>query len=431
MKKILIIDDEELLRRMLKSLIRKDLVREKEMEFEVVEAANGIEGLTVLSKETPDMIILDIHMPYMDGVEFLETIRKEPNYQKIPIVILSAVGERSAVDRMIKLGIADYILKPFDREDVVQKIVKFTSGRAAIFKKPSADRDMTFAQIYRQKALVATKDDKYRSFFKKLFAERIETVFAENGAECMKIFIDQKPEIVLIEENIDVVDEKTTASKIRNIDKEYHSAILLLQTTSTTAPPAPFDDRIPKSFNASLTFKEFAKKALGHRSLVEATLGIVRHMRASLAAAGKQALKTTRDVDVEELPVAKAEEIAAEEYVAVDFKLLEEAGAITLFLVGSQEHLTRLVKTLTEKRDVTEQGLLKDLRDFGVRLAKTLHAWFEAKGALTEIDNPRVKFNNDDFEGKTLEARVVYLVEKKYEVMLAMAVTEDGKSFSA
>ena len=42
-----------------------------------------------------------------------------------------------------------------------------------------------------------------------------------------------------------------------------------------------------------------------------------------------------------------------------------------------------------------------------------------------------MKFNNDDFEGKTLEARVVYLVEKKYEVMLAMAVTEDGKSFSA
>src|SRR5690348_2591200 len=102
-EKILIVEDEKDLVR----LIRYNLEKEK---FSVTAARDAESGLKLARKTKPDLILLDIMLPKMDGLEFLRTIRPEVS---IPIILLSA--KRSEMDRILglKLGADDYIVKPF------------------------------------------------------------------------------------------------------------------------------------------------------------------------------------------------------------------------------------------------------------------------------------------------------------------------------
>ncbi len=102
-EKILVVEDEKDLVR----LIRYNLEKE---HFRVISANDAETGLTMLKKQKPDLVILDIMLPKMDGLDFLRTVRKE---SQVPVVLLTA--KRSELDRILglKLGADDYIVKPF------------------------------------------------------------------------------------------------------------------------------------------------------------------------------------------------------------------------------------------------------------------------------------------------------------------------------
>ena len=108
MTNILIIEDDDTVRSYLKRMIQK------KFEFNISEAENGRIGLEVLQKVKPDIIFLDISMPVMSGLEFLEKIKLDPAYSKIPILILTANNDRETIRKIITLGVTDYILKPID-----------------------------------------------------------------------------------------------------------------------------------------------------------------------------------------------------------------------------------------------------------------------------------------------------------------------------
>jgi len=90
------------------------------------EASDGEEGLSVAAREKPDLIILDIGMPVMDGVTMLGTLRHEQELKAIPVMMLTAESSREVVARVSRLGVSDYLSKPFEEEalhDKVRKIV--------------------------------------------------------------------------------------------------------------------------------------------------------------------------------------------------------------------------------------------------------------------------------------------------------------------
>ena len=92
--------------------------------FTVYQAFNGIEGLKKLDESTPDVILLDHSMPFMDGVEFLQTLKKQNKYKNIPIFVISASNESDTIKEMLNLGVVDYILKPIDPEMTYERIKK-------------------------------------------------------------------------------------------------------------------------------------------------------------------------------------------------------------------------------------------------------------------------------------------------------------------
>lgn len=111
-KKILVIDDEERLRTMIKAY----LVQEG---FSVVTAGDGQEGLFVLRAEKPDLIILDLMMPKMDGYTFLRALNKE---RDTPVIILTAKPDETEKVLGLELGADDYVTKPFSLRELTARI---------------------------------------------------------------------------------------------------------------------------------------------------------------------------------------------------------------------------------------------------------------------------------------------------------------------
>ncbi|MGB9724476.1 MAG: response regulator, partial [Chloroflexia bacterium] len=90
--------------------------------FEVIEARNGLEAVEKAQQERPDLIILDIKMPRMNGYEACRRLREIEALRDVPIVFLSAKGQRQEIEEGLSLGAADYILKPFAPEELISKV---------------------------------------------------------------------------------------------------------------------------------------------------------------------------------------------------------------------------------------------------------------------------------------------------------------------
>lgn len=117
--KILIVDDEPDVIDFLKKRLEAS-------GYEVLSAADGVEGFKVAKAEVPDLILLDILMPHRDGFAMLADLRSEESVRNIPVVIVSAKGESTSIFQGQELGAVDYIIKPYEFEELLRYIKKYT-----------------------------------------------------------------------------------------------------------------------------------------------------------------------------------------------------------------------------------------------------------------------------------------------------------------
>ena len=115
--KILIVDDEP-------DLIDTIQCRLEVNNYVVCTASNGEEGLSKAADDKPDLILLDTNMPVMNGHEMLEQLRKIPELKDIPVIMCTALCEAHDIAVANSYGISDYVTKPFDYADLIDKITK-------------------------------------------------------------------------------------------------------------------------------------------------------------------------------------------------------------------------------------------------------------------------------------------------------------------
>ena len=113
---ILIIEDDKFLR----DLLVKKLIQEG---YKVSEAIDGEEGFKKIKEEKPNLVLLDLILPGIDGFEVLSRMKNSPELSKIPVMILSNLGQVEDVERVRKLGVVDYIVKAhFTPNEIVERI---------------------------------------------------------------------------------------------------------------------------------------------------------------------------------------------------------------------------------------------------------------------------------------------------------------------
>jgi CheY-like chemotaxis protein len=118
--KVLTVDDSKTIRMIVKKAF-------KPYDCEMSEAENGLEGLEVARQDKPGLIVLDITMPVMNGIEMLGQLKADPELKKIPVIMLTAESGKDNVMQIVKMGVTDYIVKPFKAEQLIERAEKIVS----------------------------------------------------------------------------------------------------------------------------------------------------------------------------------------------------------------------------------------------------------------------------------------------------------------
>ncbi len=122
----LIVDDSVNIR----AFVRKTLSMTGLAIDAILEAGDGLEGLAVLAGSKVDVVLTDINMPNMDGLEMIRNIRSDEKYNDIKIVIISTEGSREKILAAVKIGVTGYLKKPFGPESVLEVISEaVTNGK--------------------------------------------------------------------------------------------------------------------------------------------------------------------------------------------------------------------------------------------------------------------------------------------------------------
>jgi DNA-binding response OmpR family regulator len=126
-KKILIIDDDAFIRRPLEFILREE-------GFAPVTAVDGEDGLAKLEGEKPDLIVLDLMMPGLDGFEVCRRVRTDPRFSSIPVILLTAKGQESDSERGLAVGATEFMSKPYSPSELLRRVREILSegepGRA-------------------------------------------------------------------------------------------------------------------------------------------------------------------------------------------------------------------------------------------------------------------------------------------------------------
>jgi DNA-binding NarL/FixJ family response regulator len=115
-KRILLVEDEDVIRESVAEILELN-------GFQVLTASDGLQALSLLEHETPDLILADIMMPQMNGYQFFQRVRSNPDWVWIPFIFLSAKGAGEDVRFGKELGVDDYLRKPIDAEDLISAVI--------------------------------------------------------------------------------------------------------------------------------------------------------------------------------------------------------------------------------------------------------------------------------------------------------------------
>ena len=213
-KHILIIEDDPFLGDILSQKLRHE-------EFEVTLVADGAQGLQQFIALKPDLVLLDIILPHMNGYEILEARQKDPTISKIPVIIISNSGQPVEINRALSLGIKDYLVKAqMDPEDVLAKVRKFFQGATTVSDASGAVTDRL-----KGSKVLWVEDDTFLSDLveRKLQHEGCVALYAKDGEQALEILKSEVPDIILLDlvlpgmSGFDVLQEIKHVPALKNV----------------------------------------------------------------------------------------------------------------------------------------------------------------------------------------------------------------------
>ena len=205
-KTILVIDDEKDLRETVQYLF-------KSQGFNVVCAGDGLEGLNELKTITPDLIILDMNMPRMSGLEFYTKIKGHDAKPKYPVLILTA---RANMEQLFKdLDVDGFMAKPFELDQLVEE------AKTIIRRYSGTVEDILGSQEIRARRICIVEND--RTIFAKLAVTFLEAGYvvnsASSGASAIKRIIMEVPDVAVIKLNLADIAGDVVISKLKGNEK--------------------------------------------------------------------------------------------------------------------------------------------------------------------------------------------------------------------
>lgn len=227
-KKILIIEDDLFLGDVLTQKLKNE-------GLEIVLVRDGLEGFKKMKSFKPDLVLLDIILPSMNGYEVLEAKQKDPSLADIPVIIVSNSGQLVEINRALALGVKDYLVKAqFDPEEVLVKV------RAQLKKSEEPSSSVKSLEgVINQKAnsvslegkkIVWVEDDQFLNdiIARKLTMTKCVFFHANEGEEALKIIDKEIPDIVMLDIILSGMDGFEILRRMKSNPKIKHIPVILL-----------------------------------------------------------------------------------------------------------------------------------------------------------------------------------------------------------
>lgn len=203
MAKILIIEDEEVLLLTLESKLKKE-------GYDVITARNGEDGLDLIKKESPDLVLLDIVMPKMTGMEMMEKLKRNESIVAPLIVVISNSGQPVELEELKRLGASDWLIKTnFNPQELVEKVRTLLGENLNENSRDEKNEEKSedFSRVKKVKSksgakkILIVEDDRFLRdlMVQKLENENYEVFVAVDGEMGYKKIIEIKPDMILLD----------------------------------------------------------------------------------------------------------------------------------------------------------------------------------------------------------------------------------------
>ena len=222
MKKILVLDDEKAVAELIKLLLERN-------GFEVTLAYDGIEGLGIISKVKPDLILLDVLMPRMDGFQFYKKIKEDKNTSGTPVLVMTARGAMR--DSFEGLGVESFLVKPFEPEELLAQVKKILSDL------PSRDysQDSTSQPIQSHKtALIAGSDNERLHFMRSQLEKKgYKVEWATDGPHALAKVLSLLPDLFLVQFDMPQMSADDIIKNLRNSPEAKNVSVIVYSPLAT------------------------------------------------------------------------------------------------------------------------------------------------------------------------------------------------------
>ncbi len=214
-KKILIIEDDSFFADILKNKLENQ-------GCQVEVAPDGLEGFNKIEKEKPDLILLDILLPSMNGYEILEKKKEKESIKDIPVIVISNSGQPVEIERVLELGAQDYLIKAqFGPNEVMSKV---TSCLGDLENEEIGEYSL------KDKKIFIVEDDEFLSTLlkEKFHMEKAEVTHVTNGEELLNAIESYKPDIFLLDIVLPRMDGYEILDAIKNNENVRDVPVIML-----------------------------------------------------------------------------------------------------------------------------------------------------------------------------------------------------------
>lgn len=280
-KKILSVDDSRTVRRLISNYLAP-------FSCDVIEAENGQEGVQKAIAEKPDLIILDVTMPVMDGHEALKHIRATPATKEIPVIMLTAESRKAMVIDFLKRGISGYIVKPFLQDDFVKKVtdvlpLSMDVGEEEVVTRPANAPPLVLVLDDKQPVLTNAE---------RLLKGVCDVITTLNGNEAVELVHKHRPDVAILDL---VVPEGSTIDLFKQMIADGKAGdcrfvalgIRTMNDELQNAYRAGFHDTLTKPFDRAAISQAVRRNLPNQELMTEVAEGILRlNLGPFLGAAG-------------------------------------------------------------------------------------------------------------------------------------------------
>lgn len=212
----LLVDDDPNIR----AIVRRVLTRQFE-SLQIVDCTDGVQALEELSQGEYDLVLLDVSMPFMDGLDVLQSIRRSPVIAKIPVIMMTGNNEEHTIRAAVRIGVNDFILKPIHPTQLCERVLKLLTR--------SSDADERKGQIRQgfrplslnasTTVLLADGSNEFRQFFRNTVSPLCPVVDVASGLAAFQQCLESTPYALFVGSDLGIVSGEVLARKLRALPR--------------------------------------------------------------------------------------------------------------------------------------------------------------------------------------------------------------------